>query len=389
MFLHAESLRGSVALPILAVVALASGCSSATGSVPGSGYHQDPGDTGSSSGGSSSGGASSSGSGGSSSGGSGGGSSSGSASSSGSSSGGAGTTISADTTWADGQQIPGSVTIASGVTVTIAPGATVTMAASAAINVGGTLTASSATGTHAVLTGTSWAGISVASGGTLSLDGVDLTGASTALATVAGATSAEYDDGTITGATTPFEIATGTTLGTKNATVTGTLGTSHVAGSLVASYLDYDSGGNEGIETTDPTATESFEDCTLHGSGPVADMVISATGAASIHIAYTSITNVHCGFHFDTIDAFDVSYTNVESNAYGFMLYGSTGAGPRTVTYSNIDQNPIAFDTTPGNNGPITFDNDYITGTQNPADSVSVTNPQTATVAGTGPRPQQ
>lgn len=280
------------------------------------------------------------------------------------------------------------MTIAAGVTVTIAPGAKVTVAASAGISVAGTLTASSASPTHALLTGTGWTGISVASGGTLTLTGVDITGAKTALATVAGATPAEYDSGTITGAATPFNVAKGTTLGTKNATVTGTLGTSQIAGTFNASYLDYDSNGYEGITTTDPTAVESIEDSTLHGSGPVADFVVSATGAASIHIAYTNITNVHCGFHFDTVDAFDVSYTNVQSNAYGFMLYGSTGTGTRSVTYSNVDQNQIAFDTE-GQNGPITFDHDYITGTQTPGDAVSVTNTQTAAVTGTGPRAQQ
>ena len=167
--------------------------------------------------------------------------------------------------------------------------------------------------------------------------------------------------------------------------MTGTLGSSTIAGSFVASYLNYDSNGNEGIVTTDPTATESIEDSTLHGSGPVADMVISAGGAASIHIAYTDITNVHCGFHFDAIDAFDVSYTNVESNAYGFMLYGSSGTGTRSVTYSNIDQNTYAFDTE-GDNGPITFTNDYITGTQNPGDAVTVSSSASTTVPGTGPR---
>ena len=171
-----------------------------------------------------------------------------------------------------------------------------------------------------------------------------------------------------------------------HATVSGTLGTSHIAGAFVASFLDYDSNGNEGLVTTDATATESIEDSKLHGSGPVADMVVSATGAASIHIAYTDITNVHCGFHFDAIDAFDLSYSNIETNSFGFMLYGSSGSGTRSVTYSNVDQNQIAYDTTSGNNGPITFDHDYITGTQNPADSVSVSNTATAAVTGTGPR---
>jgi len=274
------------------------------------------------------------------------------------------------------------------VTVTIAPGATVTVASGATITVSGTLTASSAT-VHAKLTGTKWTALAVASGGTLNLVGVDITGAATALQTLAGATSAEYDTGTITGATAPFNLAKGTALGTKNAAVTGTLGTSQIAGALTASYLDYDSNGYEGITTTDPTATESFEDCTLHGAGPDAgaDMLISATGAASIHVAYTSIAQVHCAFHFDTVTAFDVSYTSMEGNAYGFMLYGSAGSGTRTVTYSNIDQNPYAFDTE-GQNGPITFSNDYITGTQNPGDAVTVSNSSSAAVSGTGPRPQ-
>ena len=239
----------------------------------------------------------------------------------------------------------------------------------------------------ATLTGKGWTGIVLASGGTLALAGVNLTGATTALQTESGAGKAEYDDATITAATTPFNLAKGTTLGMKHATVTGTLGTSTVAGALVASFLDYDSNGNEGIVTTDPTATESIEDSKLHGSGPTADLLVSSAGAASIHVAYTDITNVHCGFHFDAITAFDISYTNVESNAYGFMLYGSAGAGTRSVTYSNIDQNPIAFDTE-GANGPITFDHDYVTGTTTAGTAVTVTNASKATVTGTGPRAQ-
>ncbi|HEX3343677.1 MAG TPA: hypothetical protein VHS09_03850, partial [Polyangiaceae bacterium] len=91
---------------------------------------------------------------------------------------------------------------------------------------------------------------------------------------------------------------------------------------------------------------------------------------------------------FDAVDAFDVSYSNVETNSYGFMLYGSSGTGTRSVAYSNVDQNQIAYDTTSGNNGPIVFDHDYITGTQTPADAVSVTNASTAAVTGTGPRAQ-
>jgi hypothetical protein len=382
MHLHDRSLRVSAAAFALALA----GCSSDPG-IPGSGTHYESASSGGGSGGSGSSGGGSSGSSGASS-----GSSGGAASSSGgssSSSGGSvspGMMITADATWASGYSITSNVTIVAGVTVTIAPGATVNVSGTSTINVLGTLQASAASDA-ATLTGTAWTGILVGSGGTLSLDGVNITGASTAIATATGATSAEYDDATITGASTPFNLVKGTTLGTKHANVTGTLGPSLIAGSFTASYLDYDSNGNQGIVTVDPTAIESIEDSTLHGSGPVADMVISQTGAASIHIAYTNITNVHCGFHFDTITAFDVSYTNVETNAYGFMLYGSGGNGTRSVTYSNVDQNTIAFDTE-GQNGPITFSNDYITGTQNLGDAVTVSDSQSAAVPGTGPRAQ-
>ncbi|HTQ45977.1 MAG TPA: hypothetical protein VMI75_24645 [Polyangiaceae bacterium] len=320
------------------------------------------------------------------------GSSGGNASSSGSSGGsssggGGGMTITANTTWNDGQMLAESVTIGSGVTVTIAPGATITVASGVAITVDGTLTASSTT-KAASLTGTGWTGIVVASGGTLNLTGVDISGASTPLDVQKGATSAEYDSGTINGATTPFKVEVGGALGSKSATVTGTLGSASIGGSFTASKLNYNSNGNEGIITTDPTAQLSIEDSTLQGTGPTGDMLISQGGAAKFHIAYTTISNVHCGFHFDAIGEFDISYINDESNAFGFMLYGSSGAGPFTVSYSNIVQNSAYAYDAQGTNAPITFSNDYVTGTTNPGTVVTVTNAQNATVPGTGPRTQ-
>jgi hypothetical protein len=363
---------------------VAAGCSSSGPDIPGSGLHQSAssgGDAPSSSGGSGSGAASSSASSGS-------GSSSGTGGSSSSSSsgggGGGGTTMTGNQTWTDGQTLPGSVTIAAGATVTISPGATVNVPAGAVITVQGTLTASSATPTHAKLTGSSWGGIVVASGGTLTLDGVDMSGASSALDVQKGAMQAEYDDGTIDSATAPFVVEGGAALTTKHGTVTKAMGGTSITGSFTASHLDYDSNGHEGITTLAPDATLSIEDSTLHGSGPVADFLISS-GAATFHVAYTDIKDVHCGFHFNSITAFDISYTNVESNAYGFMLYGSGGAGPRTISYSNIDQNQVAYDTE-GTNGPITVDHCYVTGMVQNGTAVSVSNQQSATLTGTGPR---
>jgi hypothetical protein len=276
-----------------------------------------------------------------------------------------------------------NVTIAAGDTVTIAPGAKITVAAGVTVTVAGTLTASSATPTHAALTGSGWTGIVVASGGTLTLDGVDVSGAQTALDVQGGNAQAEYDNGTIDGATVPFDVEGGGSLTTTGVTVTNTQGGSQVAGSFKASHLDYDSNGNAGITTLDPQARLWIEDAKLHGSGPVADFLVSSGGAYSFHVAYTDISNVHCGFHFDTIGTFDIEFTNVHDNAWGFMLYGSNSSG--SVSFSNVVNNSHYAYETQGQNGPITFDHCFVTGMTTAG--VMVSNAAPMTVMGTGPRP--
>jgi hypothetical protein len=270
--------------------------------------------------------------------------------------------------------------------MTVAPGATIAVATGTTITVVGTLAARSASPTHAKLTGSGWNGIVVAGGGTLLFDGVDLVGASTALDIQKGA-KAEYDDGNIDASAMPFNVEAGGILTTQRSTVTRTQGGSQVAGTFTAAHLDYNSGDNSGIMTTDPAAMLSVEDSTLHGSGPSADFLISQGGAAMFRVAYTNISNVHCAFHFDMITSFDISYTNIRQNVYGFMLYGSSGLGPRTVAHSNIDNSPgIAYDAS-GQNGPISFDHCYVTGGVNGSNSVATTNAETMPVPGTGPRP--
>jgi hypothetical protein len=134
-------------------------------------------------------------------------------------------------------------------------------------------------------------------------------------------------------------------------------------------------------------ATLSIEDSTLHGSGPVADFLVSNGGAATFHVAHTEITNVHCAFHFDEITAFDISYTNIHDNAWGFMLYGSENTGTRTVSYSNVENNSTYAYEAQGTNGPITFDHCYVSGQTVPTSAVTETNAASAEVPGTGPRP--
>ena len=281
------------------------------------------------------------------------------------------------------------MTIAAGEAVTIDPGATINMGAGVTITVDGSITASS-TATHVKLTGSGWTGFVIGNGGHLNLDGADITGASKAL-DVQGGGTAEYDDGTIT-AGTPCGVASGGSLTTKKSTFSSAAGTCNVAGSFTASYLTYTGGGAglfDGIVTGDPGAQLSVEDSTFSGpgpNGPLHDMLVSES-SAKFHVAYTTIQHVHCGFHFDGLSELDISYTNDDSNAFGFMLYGSGGAGPFTISYSNIsDTGTVAYDAE-GTNGPIAFDHDYLSGaTSDPSGAVSQTNTSSSTVSGTGPR---
>ena len=248
---------------------------------------------------------------------------------------GSGGNISADETWKDGKQITSAINVAAGVTVTIAPGATVTVAKGVTIALQGTLKAASAA-THAKLTGETWGGIVVQGGGSLALDGVDITGATMALTVQY--TEATYDNGTITG-NGAFAITKGAKLTTSHATVIGAKVPSTVSGAFVATYLDYEGTGLEGIMANDVGATISIEDSKLHGNSAPDNDLIVANGAASVHVAYTDLSKAHCGMHFNRVIAFDVSFVSVHDSTNGFRLYGSETSGTRTITSANIFNN--------------------------------------------------
>jgi hypothetical protein len=271
-------------------------------------------------------------------------------------------TISSNTTWEDGTELSVPTDIAAGVTVTIAPGATIHVASGVQLTIDGTLTA--AGGAEAALTSdSSWAGILVDKGGTLTLTNVDIANTSVAAISVnAGAANVTYDSGTISASVAPFAIQAGAKVTTSHATVKGSLGTTRVQGELDAEYLDYDANGQDGITTESDTAVLSLQDSELHGiSGQTGDGVVSYLGAQSITVAYTEIKNIHCAFHIERIMNLDVSYVNATTDSYGFMLYGSLDQGTRTVTAMNIDNElQWGIDEEDGDvNGPITITNTY------------------------------
>jgi hypothetical protein len=383
--------RSSLVVAIASVLAGAAGCSSSDTSGPGgAGGGSGGSGGGSTSSGGVSGGSSGAGSGSSSSGGGSGGGSGSSSSGGSSSSSGGGTQIA----WHTGMTIGSSVTIPAGETVTIDPGAIITMGSGVTVTVDGTLTASAAT-THAKLASASGSWVGLVVSGTLSLDGVDISGASAALDIKSGG-KGEYDDGTIDASNAPFNVEASGSLGMKHSTLSQAAGTCNIAGSFTASYLTYTGGGSgffDGFVTNGASAELSIEDSTFTGpgpNGPLHDMLVSGSGASKFHVAYTNISSMHCGFHFGAMSEFDISYVNDDSNAFGFMLYGSSGAGPFTVSYSNVDDSGPngmnAYDAE-GTNGPITFDHDYVNGiATDPNKSVSVTNASSGKVSGTGPR---
>jgi len=323
-------MRTTTSLTVLASLGLgvlAFACSSESSSPPGS-FNGSSGNA-SSSGGSSSGG-----------------SSSGATSSSGGSSG----TPVGNETWADGKQLTKSVEITAGSTVEITPGAKITCAPGVAITVKGTLSVKPGAA-HAKISCASWNGIVVESGGTLDADGLDLENATTTITTRGGNLAAKLTNGIITSPNnTPFSMQPGSKLAITKSTITG--GMSSIAGTFTASYMTYDKGTNEGLALADPAGTMTIADSVLKGSGG-GDYVVSQQGKL-VHVEYTTIAGAHCGFHFDSVDKFEIDHVTDDTNSYGTMLYGS-GAGPNTISYSNFTNGTKDLDAQ-GTNGPIKVD---------------------------------
>jgi hypothetical protein len=271
-----------------------------------------------------------------------------------------GTVISGDVTWADGETLAGDTTIAAGTTVTIAPGAKVTIAKGASITVLGTLK-SATNATHGSITTATptdgWGGLVIGSGGTLNLDSIDLVAPAVALSTKAGNTAAAYLNGVISAgaATQPFQMEAGSTLSITKSKATAAA-QSALAGTFTASYLNYDKGSNEGLNINDANAVITITDSTLGGSGG-GDYVV-VTVAKTLSVSYTTIAGSHCPFHFSTgPSTYTVDHVSDNTNAYGWMLYGS-GTGPNTISNSNFRDMTQNIEMT-GTNGKVTLTNNY------------------------------
>jgi hypothetical protein len=267
-----------------------------------------------------------------------------------------GTPLTGDETWDSSKTFTGSVTIPAGKTVTIAAGASISVPAGFAVTVNGTIKSATPGATHAKITGTGWAGIVVAQGGTMTLDSVDLTGAKKALWTQKGNTDATYANGVLS-ADVPFTMEAGSKLSISKSTVTAANGQSSLMGTFNASYMTYDKGTNEGFTFNDAAGTLTIIDSTLKGNGGGDYVVVDA--AATMSVTYTTISGSHCPFHFGASGPtkYTVDHVSDDSNGYGWMLYGS-GAGPSTISNSNFRDQSYNIEMT-GTNGAVTLTNNY------------------------------
>jgi hypothetical protein len=286
-----------------------------------------------------------------------------------------GTTVATET-WAEGKSITSNVNIGAGAVVTIAPGATVTVGRGVAITVTGTLK----TTPTSKITGSGWTGIVIAKGGTLDADGLTLEGADSALWPQTGNTKASFANGTII-ARTPFKMENGSTLTISRTKVTAS-GGSAIAGTFIASYMEYDKGTSGGLTLNDPAGSMTITDSILKGAGG-GDYVISSAGKL-VKLEYSTISGSHCGLHFTGVDQFILNHVSDDTNSYGGMLYGS-GAGPHTISASNVRSTQVDLDMQ-GTNGPLTITDSYIPGTNTLATNATLTAARDMPVADAKPR---
>jgi len=267
--------------------------------------------------------------------------------------------------WKDGLVLTGTVTITPGADVEIAPGARITCAAGATLFVAGTLRARAARA-HAKITCERWSGLVVSAGGHVDLEGLELENGALGLAMAPGAGESMFRDGAIVGSLRPLTLAPSTKLGIASSKLSTPLkvgaedlSVSEIAGTLIASRIDYDANSNQGI-TVKQGGELDLQDSTFHGKN--AGDLVSAYGAKHLKITYSTFLGAHCGLHVQPSDSFEIDHVTSDSNTYGITIYGS-GSGPNVVKASNLTGSAAWLDFQ-GDNGAVTFDGVYTNGNE-------------------------
>ncbi|MCX6436945.1 MAG: hypothetical protein NTW39_06040 [Actinobacteria bacterium] len=235
--------------------------------------------------------------------------------------------------WNSQTKISGVVTIPVGTIVTVAPGTKITVGAGAKIIVLGQLLAPKGL----TLTGSNWKGL-VVSGSAVLTDFVEK------------------------GALQPFYVTAGGSLDINGGNISGINGASLVDGTFTAKNLHYVKGSGDGITSTKASGSISVDAGKFSGPGRGVGDFFSLSAGELLKVTNSSITKVHCAFHITGLKNMQLDGVNIENNAYGFMMYGSSDAGARTITNTTITNNDFGFDEGASSikNGAITISNSYI-----------------------------
>lgn len=235
--------------------------------------------------------------------------------------------------WNSQTKIIGDVTIPTESVVTVAPGTKITVGVGAKIIVLGQLLAPAGL----ALVGSDWQGLIV-------------TG------------SAVLTNFIEKGAKQSFHVTSGGSLQIIGGDISGVKGPSLVDGTFTAKNLRYEKGAGDGITSERSTGVISVDGGTLTGPARGAGDFFSLSAAQSLSVTNSSITKVHCAFHITGVENMKLDRVVMENNAYGFMMYGSSDSGVRTITNTTITNNDFGFDEGASftKNGAISISNSFI-----------------------------
>lgn len=238
-------------------------------------------------------------------------------------------------TWNSSTVITGQVNIPAGTVVTVAPNTTIAVHDGARITINGTLVAPSGL----TLTGRGWNGLFV----------------------IGSAILTKFNE---SGATTPFQVGPAGSLTIHGGNISGINGNSIVEGALIADGIHYDKGEGGGINANRGTGSITIDRSVLTGAGRNSGDFFGLYGAKSITLTNSQMTGSHCAFHILGVKDMKLDHDTITGNSYGFMMYGSSNSGTKTITNTTIQGNNFGFDegSPSTHNGPITITNSFISG---------------------------
>jgi hypothetical protein len=217
--------------------------------------------------------------------------------------------------WNSATTLKGQVVIPDGQSVLVAPNTKISVPDGTRITINGTLNAPKGLS----LTGKSWGGLVVVG-------------------------SADISNFQEAGASTSFRVGPKGNLIIHGGNISGIFGPSFVEGTLTADSLHYDKGEGGGINSNNGTGSISIDHSVLTGAGKNSGDFFGLYGVKSISLTNSEMTGSHCAFHVLGLQNMQLDHDTIYGNSYGFMMYGSSTAGTKSITHTSIKNNDFGFD---------------------------------------------